>query len=88
VGYELAKVVKYATNYEKKLGTDPRFPVLPPSLDAVDWGLRGVKDGLADFSNANPGKTGKVGAAYEANKDLASGQYKGMYSKDMYSKRY
>jgi hypothetical protein len=81
VAYELAKVVKYATNDEKNLRTDPRFPVLPPSLSAVDWGLKGVNDGLADFAQANPGKSGNVGAAYKANKDMASGQYKSMYGR-------
>jgi hypothetical protein len=79
VAYELVKVVRYALNDEKSLRTDPRFPVLPPATSAVDWGLSGVKDGLNDFALENPGKRGSVGAAYQANKDLASGQYSNMY---------
>ena len=29
-GYELWKMVQFATGRESKLRTDPRFPVLPP----------------------------------------------------------
>jgi hypothetical protein len=79
VAYELVKVVRYTLNDEKSLRTDPRFPVLPPAMSAVDWGLSGVKDGLNDFAQENPGKSGSVGAAYQANKDLASGQYSNLY---------
>jgi hypothetical protein len=79
IGYELVKVARYALSDEKSLRTDPRFPVLPPALGAVDWGLSGVKDGLADFAQQNPGKSGTTGAAYQENKDLATGQYKNLY---------
>ena len=85
VAYELVKVVRYALNDEMSLRTDPRFPVLAPAMGAVDWGLSGVKDGLNDFAKENPGKPGSVGAAYQANKDLASGQYTNMYR--MYGQR-
>ena len=73
-GYELWKVVRYVTGREEKLRTDPRFPVLPPSADAVDWGIRGVDDGLNDYRKAHGGATGKVGDALKANRALIGSQ--------------
>ena len=75
VGYELWKSVKYARGREKDLRTDPRFPVLPPSIDAVNWGLSGIEDGLQDYRNLHGGKSGKLGSAIEANRQLATSQY-------------
>lgn len=75
VGYELWKTVKYARGREKDLRTDPRFPVLPPSVDAVNWGLSGVQDGLQDYRNLHRGRLGMAGGAFEANRGLATNQY-------------
>lgn len=78
-GYELMKVVRYVSGREKDLRTDPRFPVLPPSADAVAWGAAGVDDGLQDYRESHGGKTGKMGSALEANRCFANGQYKNAY---------
>lgn len=75
-GYELWKVVQFVTGRESKLRTDPRFPVLPPSADAVDWGIRGVDDGLQDYRKEHAGGTGKLGDALRANKELVGSQAK------------
>jgi hypothetical protein len=75
-GYELWKAVRFVTGREAKLRTDPRFPVLPPSVDSVNWGVRGVDDGLRDYRGEHGGKTGEIGSALRANKDLISGQAK------------
>ena len=75
VGYELWKTVKYVAGREKDLRTDPRFPVLPPSVDAVNWGLSGVEAGLQDYRNLHGGNLGKTGSAIEANRSLATSQY-------------
>jgi hypothetical protein len=78
-GYELVKVVRYLTGREKDLRTDPRFPVLPPSAEAVAWGAQGAEDGMQDYRDTHGGKTGKMGTAIEANKSFANGQYKNAY---------
>jgi hypothetical protein len=78
-GYELVKVVRYFTGREKDLRTDPRFPVLPPSVDALDWGATGAEDGLQDYRDLHGGKTGKMGSALAANKTFANGQYRNAY---------
>lgn len=75
IGYELWKSVKFVRGQEKDLRTDPRFPVLPPSVEAVNWGLRGIEDGLQDYRAAHGGKLGKLGSAVEANRALATSQY-------------
>jgi hypothetical protein len=75
VGYELWKTVKYVRGREKDLRTDPRFPVLPPSIDAVNWGLQGIQAGLQDYRDLHGGKFGKTGSAIEANRSLATSQY-------------
>jgi hypothetical protein len=79
-GYEVIKVLRLSMGNEKDLRTDPRFPVLPPSLDSVGWGLSGADDGLADYKGLHAGKTGKVGSALAANKQFASGQYQDAFS--------
>jgi hypothetical protein len=79
-GYELVKVVRYVTGREKDLRTDPRFPVLPPSAEALSWGAKGADDGLQDYRITHGGKTGKMGSAIEANKSFANSQYKNAYS--------
>jgi len=77
VVYELLKTAKYIGGREKDMRTDPRFPVLPPSVDAVNWGLKGIEAGLQDYRNLHGGKLGKMGSALEANKSLATSQYTG-----------
>ena len=79
VGYETAKVVKYLRGKEKDLRTDSRFPVLPPSIDAVNWGLAGAEDGLNDYKAAHNGTLGKFGSAGKANWEMVKGQYEGIY---------
>jgi hypothetical protein len=78
-GYELVKVVRYVSGREKDLRTDPRFPVLPPSADAVAWGASGADDGLQDYRATHGGKTGKIGSALDSNRSFANGQYKNSY---------
>jgi len=79
-GYEVIKLLRLSTGKEKDLRTDPRFPVLPASLDSVGWGLSGADDGLADYKSLHKGKTGKIGSALAANKDFARGQYQDAFS--------
>jgi hypothetical protein len=78
-GYELVKVVRYVSGREKDLRTDPRFPVLPSSADAVAWGASGADDGLQDYRATHGGKTGKIGSALDSNRSFANGQYKNSY---------
>lgn len=79
LGYETAKVVKYASGKEKELRTDSRFPVLPPSMDAVSWGLEGAADGLDDYRAAHNDKLGSMGTATKANWNMVKSQYGGFY---------
>jgi hypothetical protein len=79
LGYETAKIIKYATSSEKDLRTDPRFPVLPPSSDSVSWGLRGAQDGLDDYRKAHGGKLGARFEAIKINRSLITGAYGGLY---------
>ena len=70
LGYGTMKAIKYALGKDEDLRTDPRFPSLPPSVDSIDWGLKGIDDGLEDYRKTHGGKNGKLGSALRANADL------------------
>jgi hypothetical protein len=79
-GYEVIKVLRLSMGHEKDLRTDRRFPVLPPSMSAVNWGMQGASDGLEDYKSLHGGQLGKAGSALSANKQFADGQYNDAYS--------
>jgi hypothetical protein len=79
-GYEVIKILRLTTGHEKGLRTDPRFPVLPPSISSVNWGMQGASDGLRDYKALHGGQLGRIGSALAANKQFANGQYQNAYS--------
>jgi hypothetical protein len=78
-GYQLKKFVDSIRGTEQDMRTNPKYPVLPPSMEAVKWGLKGADDGLAEYKASHGGKTGKIGDAIRANQDFITGQYKPGY---------
>jgi hypothetical protein len=78
-GYELKKFVDSKLGKEQEMRTNPRFPVLPPSLDSIKWGLQGAEEGLRQYRDAHGGKGGKVGSAVQANADFIKGTYRPKY---------
>lgn len=80
LGYEVVKVLTFQSRQEKDLRTDSRFPVLPPSREAVRWGLKGADMGLEEFKKTHNGNLGKFGSAIDANREFANGQYKRAYA--------
>ncbi len=78
-GYQLKKVLDSVRGKEQDLRTNPKYPVLPASMDALRWGLKGAEDGLQEYKDAHGGKTGKIGEAIKANQDFITGQYKPSY---------
>ncbi|HEV2416303.1 MAG TPA: hypothetical protein VGX94_00715 [Terriglobia bacterium] len=75
-GYEIKKLLDSARGTEQQMRTNPRFPVLPPSVEAVRWGLKGTDDGLRQYKDAHGGKIGRIGDALKVNQDFILGQYK------------
>jgi len=73
-GYQLMKMINSLRGKEQDMRTNPKFPVLPASTEAVKWGLKGVDDGLKEYRDAHGGKLGKVGSAFKANEDFIRGQ--------------
>ncbi len=78
-GYDLMKAVMFKTKGEAAMRTDPRFPVLPPAMDSVTWGLRGAEDGLKDYAALNGGKSGELGSAFRENREIVSGNFRKLY---------
>ncbi|MBV9505655.1 MAG: hypothetical protein JO323_11700 [Acidobacteriia bacterium] len=78
-GYELKKVIDSIRGARQNMRTNPKYPVLPPSVEAVKWGLKGAEDGLAEYKASHGGKTGNIGDAIKANQDFITGQYKPGY---------
>jgi len=72
-GYELKKFLDSVRGREQDMRTNKKYPVLPPSMDAVNWGLRGTADGLREYKQAHGGKTGALGSAIKANQDFIKG---------------
>lgn len=64
-GYFWKKVAYFALGKEKDMRTDPKHPVLPPTLASVAWGNQGSIDGMADYKGMNPATGVKVGASLE-----------------------
>lgn len=65
-GYFFKKLAYFALGKEKDMRTDPRYPVLPPSLSSVAWGNQGAIDGMEDYKGMNPATGVKVGASLES----------------------
>ena len=74
-GYQLKKYLDSWRGKEQDMRTNPKFPVLPASMEAVTWGLKGVDDGLAEYKAAHDGKAGSLGSGLKANQDLVYGNY-------------
>jgi hypothetical protein len=74
-GYQVKKYVDSFLGTEQSMRTNPNYPVLPPSMDAVKWGLKGVDDGLQEFKAAHGGQLGKLGDAMTVNEQFLKGQY-------------
>lgn len=78
-GYQLKKFLDSIRGTEQNMRTNPKYPVLPPSMEAVKWGLKGAEDGLTEYRNSHGGKNGKIGDALRANQDFITGQYRPPY---------
>ena len=70
MGYELKKYLESQLGKLQDGRTNQKFPVLPPSGESIDWGLKGVNDGIADYRTAHNGQTGALGTAIRANQDF------------------
>lgn len=64
--YFWKKVAYFAMGKEKSMRTDPKNPVLPPSLSSVAWGNQGAIDGMDDYKALNPATGMHVGASLES----------------------
>ncbi len=83
-GYELKKYLDSLWGTEQSMRTNPKYPVLPPSAEAVQWGLKGVDDGLREYRDAHGGQTGPLGSAIKANSQFITGQYQPSYGRSSY----
>lgn len=79
-GYEVKKFIASKLGNEQDMRTNPKYPVLPPSKEAITWGLEGADDGLRDFRNEHGGKSGELGSAVKANSDFIRGAYHPNYA--------
>ena len=74
-GYQLKKFVDSMLGTEQAMRTNANYPVLPPSMAAVESGLRGAEDGLIEYRSAHGGKSGKIGSAFQQNQEFIAGNY-------------
>lgn len=79
-GYEVKKFIASKLGNEQDMRTNPKYPVLPPSTEAITWGLKGADDGLRDFRNEHGGKLGELGSAVKTNSDFIRGAYHPNYA--------
>lgn len=75
LGYQVKKYIGSRLGNMQGMRTNLKFPVLPPSQEAVRWGLKGVDDGLREYINAHDGQAGRLGSAIQHNWNFIQGMY-------------